>query len=198
MTFPKQAMTMALDNLGNQVSYATDFTRAARTSPMRSTTWPAPAGPPSATCATISKRGSTPSARRWPRPSSAPRSPFMATAPGPATAFEAAVDGLQGPRRSASATAPTMAASCATPPACWRSPPSSRRPGVDIAALTAELAELRDRATLYLDPGGCLDAGGGRRAGPRDRRRLGDHRWRGADRHGLPALRPGAFRHRAR
>ena len=44
-----------------------------------------------------------------------------------ATAFAAAVDGLDDAGRSRRATAPTTAASCATPRRCWRSPPSSRR-----------------------------------------------------------------------
>ena len=75
--------------------------------------------------------------RRSPRPSSVPRSPSMATAPVRPTAFEAAVADLQVPEKTAAlAIGPTTAASCATRPACSRSPPSSRPRASISRALT--------------------------------------------------------------
>ena len=60
---------------------------------MRSTCWPATAARRSASCATTSTPSSTLLARRWRRPSSAPRSPCWATRPRAERALQAALQG---------------------------------------------------------------------------------------------------------
>ena len=88
-----------------------------------------------------------------------------------------ASDGLRRRRRRArrrrtirSASAPTMAASCATPPAVLALAAEFKPAGVDLArARPSQLGDLRDADPLDLDAGRCLDAGGRRRA--RDSRR---------------------------
>ena len=65
--------------------------RAARGAPMRSTCSPATAARRSASCATTSTPSSTASRRRWPRLSSAPRSPCWATRRAPRRRLQAAL-----------------------------------------------------------------------------------------------------------
>jgi hypothetical protein len=77
---PELAMTMALDNLNNQVAYYSDFSKGGEDLAYALYDLAAPAVRRSAIFATTSRRVSTASARRSPRPSSAPRSPSTAIA----------------------------------------------------------------------------------------------------------------------
>ncbi len=138
-------------------------TRAARTSPTRSTTWRGPAGPPSATCATISKRGSTISAPRSPRPSSVRRSPSMATARRRRNRLRRRRRRSQ--RREAQYRYRIDYGSQLRDTAAVLALAAEFKPsGIDLAATHQKLSGLRDNGQLDLDAGGCLDAAGGRRS----------------------------------
>ena len=88
-----------------------------------------------------------------------------------AEAFAAAVEGLKEQGRPLRAGAPTTAASSATPPRVLALAAEFTPSGVDLAALTKLLASCAT-PPVDLDAGRCLDADRRRRARSRDRRRL--------------------------
>ena len=189
-------MTMALDNLGNQVTYASDFDKGGEDIAYAlydlARAGRAAIGDLRYYLEARLDNFGSPLAKAQLGAALA----LYGDRTRAAEAFAAAVEGLKEQGRPLRASAPTTAASCATPPRSWRSPPSSRPSGVDLAALTERLADLRDAATLDLDAGRCLDADRRRRARPRDRRRLDHDRRRRAHRLGLSPLRPGVLRRR--
>ena len=137
---------------------------AARTSPTRSTCWRAPAGPPSATCATTPTPSSTTSPRRWPRRRSARRWRSTATASGPTRAFAAAMADLDRERMPARlAQRLRHGAPRRRRGADARRRNAGRRASTSARWRRASPTTERGQA-LHQHAGECLDADGRRRA----------------------------------